>query len=212
MGAFTTKTNWKTAFDEEHLLLYLSIHQNFKLWFVPFYNARVRLVTVLQLTTDLFAAPLQDPVEVSAQSFSTKSETPQSKDKEKGNNVRRWVSFSSGNGNYKRLKRQHNSSDSPSSKEAGDQDDSVDFEHETDREKFYIVSQNDLYQTSEFIKFVVPWGVGVFLVMIFQFWATTFCVVGTGIYNLLLWLPQLPRFLSVTFNMFKQERQSSTRS
>jgi len=43
--------------------------------------------------------------------------------------------------------------------------------------KYYIASQDDLYQTDEFIKFVVPWG-GAFAVQLFQLVATLFCVLG----------------------------------
>ncbi|KAI5461759.1 hypothetical protein BGZ63DRAFT_472735 [Mariannaea sp. PMI_226] len=37
------------AFDQSSNLLYVTIRQTFSVWFIPFYNARVRLVTVLQL-------------------------------------------------------------------------------------------------------------------------------------------------------------------
>ncbi|KAL1597308.1 hypothetical protein SLS60_008892 [Paraconiothyrium brasiliense] len=43
-------------------------------------------------------------------------------------------------------------------------------------DKYYIQSQNDLYQTDEFVKFVLPpsW----ILVWLWQFWATFFCFLG----------------------------------
>ena len=44
--------------------------------------------------------------------------------------------------------------------------------------KYYIQSQNDLYQTSEWIKFVVPFGIGVTFTMMWQFFATILCVIG----------------------------------
>ncbi|EEP78133.1 predicted protein [Uncinocarpus reesii 1704] len=43
---------------------------------------------------------------------------------------------------------------------------------------YYIAAQNDLYETSEFIKFVVPFGVGSTLVLLWQCFATIFSVVG----------------------------------
>jgi hypothetical protein len=44
--------------------------------------------------------------------------------------------------------------------------------------KYWIKSQNDLYQTSEFVKFVVPFGIGYTLVLMWHFFATFACVVG----------------------------------
>lgn len=43
-------SNIATVFDQRTGLLYVSIRQTFALWFVPFYRAPVRLVTVLHLT------------------------------------------------------------------------------------------------------------------------------------------------------------------
>ncbi|KAL8698368.1 MAG: hypothetical protein Q9224_001880 [Gallowayella concinna] len=37
------------AYDEKNLTLYVNIHQNFRIWMVPFFNAPVSLVTVLKL-------------------------------------------------------------------------------------------------------------------------------------------------------------------
>lgn len=37
------------AFDAQHRVLYVSATQSFAIWFVPFYNVRVSLVTVLSL-------------------------------------------------------------------------------------------------------------------------------------------------------------------
>ena len=42
--------------------------------------------------------------------------------------------------------------------------------------KYYIESQNDLYQVDQFIKFVFPGGW--LLVWLWQFWATAFCLLG----------------------------------
>ncbi|KAF1979801.1 hypothetical protein BU23DRAFT_548996 [Bimuria novae-zelandiae CBS 107.79] len=48
--------------------------------------------------------------------------------------------------------------------------------------KYYIQRQDDLYQTDEFVKFLIPpsW----ILMWIWQFWATLFCVLGA----IALWL------------------------
>ncbi|EXJ72584.1 uncharacterized protein A1O5_03730 [Cladophialophora psammophila CBS 110553] len=153
------------AFDEQHLRLYVSLRQNFKLWVVPFYNAPVKLVTVLQLTTDPALMPPAPQENVTA------TELKNGNDHEKPD---------SSHGNPKQ--RDEAESAGTPRKEADDGD--------IDRVKYYIQSQNDLYQTTEFIKFVIPWGVGVVLLITWQFCATLFCVVGTKVYDLLVWLPQ----------------------
>ncbi|KAF2240756.1 hypothetical protein BU26DRAFT_405687, partial [Trematosphaeria pertusa] len=86
------------AYDEPNLILYVSIHQIFRIWVIPFYKAPVSLVSVLTL--------------------------------------------------------KHNRGD----------------------RKYYIDSQNDLYQVDEFIKFVAP--PGWILVWLWQFWSTFFCLLG----------------------------------
>lgn len=37
------------AYDEKNLTLYVNIHQVFRIWIIPFFNAPVSLVTVLKL-------------------------------------------------------------------------------------------------------------------------------------------------------------------
>jgi hypothetical protein len=44
-------------------------------------------------------------------------------------------------------------------------------------EKYYIASQEDLYQTDELVKFVMPWG-GALLVQVWQLVATLMCALG----------------------------------
>lgn len=46
------------------------------------------------------------------------------------------------------------------------------------RRMYYITQQNDLYQTSEWIKFLVPWHVGSALMVAWQLFATALCVLG----------------------------------
>ncbi|KAL9105424.1 MAG: hypothetical protein Q9227_009385 [Pyrenula ochraceoflavens] len=128
------------AFDKQNLLLYVTIHQVFAIWFIPFYRAPVTLTTVLQLTT-----------------------TP-------GNGGAITDNFPELNirdpnlmlGSY------------------------LDLQADVKRDnttKYWIKSQNDLYQTSEFVKFVMPFGIGVLAVTAFQYFATVQCLVGA----LLLW-------------------------
>jgi len=40
------------AFDKSALLLYISMHQLFRIWFIPFHRSPVHFVTVLQLVQD----------------------------------------------------------------------------------------------------------------------------------------------------------------
>lgn len=86
------------AFDEPNLLIYVTLFQVFRIWFIPFYRAPVKLVTVLQL------------------------------------------------------------------------------EHNKYNDRYYIASQNDLYQVDQFVKFFAPgsW----ILVQLWQFWTTFICLLG----------------------------------
>jgi len=55
------------------------------------------------------------------------------------------------------------------------------------RSKYYITGQNDLYQTSEFVKFVLLWfGLGT----LWQFAATCLCVVSAVLGWLITWLEE----------------------
>lgn len=51
------------------------------------------------------------------------------------------------------------------------------LQHNKINDRYYIESQNDLYQVDQFVKFVAPGGW--VLVWLWQFWATVFCVLGT---------------------------------
>ena len=117
------------AFDKERMLLYVGIHQLFKIQAVPFYRAAVSLTTVLTLT--------HDPAG---------QERPE-----------------------RQLEREVT---------------------KQDRSKYYIQSQNDLYQTSEFIKFALPWGIGMAAVVIWGFVATFFCVIGAVVFAPVTWLEE----------------------
>ena len=117
------------AFDSQNMLLYVGIHQLFKIQLIPYYAAPVKLTTVLTLTHDpagLGRAP-------------------------------------------RRLEREEPRSLSS---------------------KYYIQSQNDLYQTSEFVKFAVPWGFGITAVMFWHFFATLMCVVGATVFSPVTWIEQ----------------------
>ncbi|OAL17868.1 hypothetical protein AYO22_11212 [Fonsecaea multimorphosa] len=182
----------EAAFDEKHLRLYVSIHQNFKLWVVPFYNAPVKLVTVLQLTTDPTPLP-PEPQETLEPMTATELDNGKV---DTGGNITPNSSQSGATGR----KQTHGSGSTHLTfhKEAYDGD--------SDQVKYYIQSQNDLYQTTEFIKFLVPWGIGVFLVITWQFWATILCVIGTKTYDLLMWVPQ--KFYRQHFEVFDNDEKA----
>ncbi|KAL1859872.1 hypothetical protein Plec18167_006344 [Paecilomyces lecythidis] len=63
-----------------------------------------------------------------------------------------------------------------------------------DRKLYYIKSQEDLYQTSEFIKFFVPYGIGVTIVLLWHAFATAFCTVAAIVLSPILWLEETGRF------------------
>ncbi|KAI9761830.1 MAG: hypothetical protein M4579_000770 [Chaenotheca gracillima] len=91
------------AFDAGKKRLYVSIHQSFGIWFVPFWgNARVKLVTVLDLL------------------------------------------------------------------------------YNKERKVYLIDSQEDLYQTNECLRFLIPGGA--FIWSLFQILATYLCVLGTFVF------------------------------
>lgn len=114
------------AFDAQHLLLYVSIHQIFKIQWIPFHKSDVRLTTVLKLVEDEIR-------KLEIQEFSAK----QAK---------------------KILKNDYAAMQAP-------------------QRRYLIQSQNDLYQTNEFIKFVFFFG-GCSAIMAWQFFATFACVLG----------------------------------
>lgn len=49
--------------------------------------------------------------------------------------------------------------------------------------KYWISAQEDLYQTTEFVKFFLPFGIGVFFVFLWHLFATIGCTLGA----LFLW-------------------------
>ncbi|PYH88885.1 hypothetical protein BO71DRAFT_364582, partial [Aspergillus ellipticus CBS 707.79] len=52
--------------------------------------------------------------------------------------------------------------------------------------RYYIKRQEDCYQPSEFVKFVLPWG-GQWVVLAWQALATVFCVVGVLVFWPVVW-------------------------
>ncbi|EFR00439.1 hypothetical protein MGYG_03442 [Nannizzia gypsea CBS 118893] len=52
---------------------------------------------------------------------------------------------------------------------------------------YYIASQNDLYQTNEYIKFIMPYGIGEVLVLFWHAFATIFCVLASYFFWPIAW-------------------------
>lgn len=133
-----------TAFDEQQLLLYVSIRQQFRLWMVPFYEADVRLTTVLQLAEGDETGPSSVTKRVRKEPYSY----------------------------------------------AAVADPDLDSNGKSKRKLYYIIEQNDLYQTNEWIKFLLPWGVGSTLMILWQLFATVMCVLGAFVFFPGTWLKE----------------------
>ncbi|OKL63424.1 hypothetical protein UA08_01183 [Talaromyces atroroseus] len=67
-----------------------------------------------------------------------------------------------------------------------DQGKSVDSESEETR-RYWISSQEDLYQTTEFVKFFLPFGIGVSMVLVWHLFATIGCVLGSLLLSPITW-------------------------
>ena len=64
-------------------------------------------------------------------------------------------------------------------------------EYKPSTTRYYIQSQNDLYQTSEWIKFLLPWlDVGTIAVVLWQLIATFFCVIGAMVGWPITWIEE----------------------
>lgn len=133
------------TFNPEKLKLYVDIHQHFKLFLVPFYDADVRLTTVLHLAEGDASGPSSVATKRFQNRYRTHSDKP----------------FS-----YAAV--------------ADPRKDTLEVASNGDEQGkvYYITSQDDLYQTSEWIKFLVPWGIGSTLLVAWQLFATLQCAIG----------------------------------
>jgi len=57
--------------------------------------------------------------------------------------------------------------------------------HDTDKNKYYIKSQEDLYQSNEFVKFF--WPGGDTIVWVWQWIATLLCILGSALFFPVTW-------------------------
>ncbi|PLB49944.1 hypothetical protein P170DRAFT_435229 [Aspergillus steynii IBT 23096] len=66
-----------------------------------------------------------------------------------------------------------------------------------ERTLYYVKQQEDLYQTTHFVKFLLP-HIGAWMVSFFQFFATLFCICGAWLLWPLIWLEEngyVPNYL-----------------
>lgn len=57
--------------------------------------------------------------------------------------------------------------------------------------KYYISSQEDLYQTSQWIRFLLPWGIGSSVVLLWHVFATVVCTVGAMVLWPVSWAEEM---------------------
>jgi hypothetical protein len=54
--------------------------------------------------------------------------------------------------------------------------------------RYYIASQNDLYQVDQFVRFFAPWGLGTTVIAIWHWFATLCCIIGAWIFQPWQWV------------------------
>jgi hypothetical protein len=81
---------------------------------------------------------------------------------------------------------------------------------------YYIIKQEDLYQTSEFVKFILP-HVGQWIVLALHAFATVFCILGVFLWWPFVWMEEkgwIPgRVLSggnIMYNIERKKREIRT--
>jgi hypothetical protein len=144
-------------FDSAANRLYLDISQRFAFWFVPFMVANVNLVTRLSLvkTTDDGGQSQADY----SQRQLTSSDKP-----------------NHGHGLIKEIQ----NGELPSFAEVASSSARPLLSGDSSSEGQYLIAkQEDLYQVNEFLKFIVPFGVGDALFSAWQLFAAVMCLAGT---------------------------------
>ena len=154
------------TFNEGTSKLYVDIHQHFRLWIVPFYDADVRLTTILQLAEGDDSGPDSASASNHIARLGRRSK-PELTHSEKPFSYAPVADPNRPDNGAEKLGLDVNSSSSSND----------------DTTRYYITSQNDLYQTSEWIKFLLPFGIGHALVLAWMFFATFQSLLGA----MLLW-------------------------
>lgn len=154
--------------DEQAKIIYLQIFQVFSIWFLPFYRAPVRLVTVLHL------APSSSSSSSQPQSGNNTPTAPPPPPYKAAQDKLQAVEGGS-EPSYAAVAAGEASAASPSS-----QPDDQRQTTNTRTTRYVIQKQEDLYQVNEFVKFV-SLGFGASVAGFLQLLATLFCVVGAAV-------------------------------
>ncbi|OJD18184.1 hypothetical protein AJ78_01797 [Emergomyces pasteurianus Ep9510] len=150
------------AFDKSNHTLYVTLSQIFRLFIIPFYQANVRVTVVLTLTPSTIPHP-----QASEASYSLSSSC---------------LSASSG----------PRPSDTPERSTSGNFSHSHSHTEPQSQQSntttlYYISAQEDLYQISEVVKFVLPFGIGVILALAWHSFSTAFCVCAAWVLWPIVW-------------------------
>jgi hypothetical protein len=193
-----TNYSWLTmlhaALDAENLRLYVSMHQNFRIFIIPFYCASVSFTSLLKLTEGREQPQTPPPLSPSVRAatadrhmqFQPVPSSPLSRHASISDEPEEDGDWTHAHHREQQQRDSDTSSNelpSPRRPERGASVPTLSpilppLQRRYPRRVYYISSQEDMYQTSEFIKFIVPFGIGATLVAIFHFFATLFCLAG----------------------------------
>jgi len=150
-------------FDEAAQKMYIDINQRMALWFIPFYAANVNLVTRLSLVKETQNQPSQRES---------------------------YRQLANGDSREHDLSKPIRKGELPTFAEVASSKQPLSDENPEDEDEaqYYIAKQEDLYQVNEWIKFLVPFDIGTFIISIVQLIATWFCLAGTIAFFPLVWL------------------------
>lgn len=187
---------------EESKTLYVDINQRMALCFVPFYVARVHLVTVLSLVEDPVLARRQrrlvkgEQVRQAYYDHATQHRAahgaapaaprPVSKSGDGGAEL---PSFAEVAASAKPLLSDKTVTFTTAASSTNDhQEDGHVQDGHGDGPRFLIAKQEDLYQTNQWIKFLLPFGIGSTMVVSIQVFVAAFCAVSVVFTFPIVWL------------------------
>ncbi|KOS22205.1 hypothetical protein ESCO_001475 [Escovopsis weberi] len=172
------------VFDDRTGLLYLSIHQIFSLWFLPFHKADVQLVTVLHLVRR--ASPNAEHARPDGPAGGTQPAEQKLKQKEEGREQPAQEEQAQQEQTQEQQEQKQEKKQETQGKKPVKQKEKQEKQHQrkaTQRPpeqqlKYYIASQHDLYQVTDFLKFVALPFVPLLLCFL-QLLSMVLCVVGS---------------------------------
>lgn len=174
------------TFNEDRLKMYVDVHQHFRAWPLPFYDKQVWFTTVLTLAVGDETGP--------ESAVLTKGT---GKDGRKHGTRAVVGSQSQGEPQHPSYaavadpkKPTHVSDDGANALVNGD---GHSDEKPQRKRLYYITSQDDLYQTNEWIKFISFLGIAHPLVVAWMFFATLFSIVGSYVWFPLTWAMETGR-------------------